>query len=281
MPKLIKFGLDERSTFSDHSLLGGKAAQQVAAAADGLPVNGGLVITTEVFPGSDWLEKQRHNPAALQSEAVRSYLISQGIDLVEALRSLSSKRFAVRSSATSEDLESASFAGSFVTKLNVTTDDVFTAVYQVWSSTFTERVKQYLSDRGLADQWSTLKMAVLIQPMVSPVLSGVALSHPLGRPDSPYISVGVVRGLGEQLVSGEVTPQSFLLERGTYAIVEQQDALDTGVIYEVAGELGRTIEFLEIQRGGAQDIEFAIDTNYNFTLLQNRPIVRRQVTPAP
>jgi pyruvate,water dikinase len=276
MPKLVRIGAADELGISDPNLLGGKAAQQAAAAADGLPVKNSLVITTEVFPGVKWLETQARNPAALQSEAVRQYLEEHGVDLTEAIGFLSSNEFAVRSSATSEDLELASFAGSFVTKLNVPVDSVFSAIYAVWASTFTERVHQYLKDRGLADRWSDLKMAVLIQPMVSPLLSGVALSHPLGRPDSPYISVGVVRGLGEQLVSGEATPQSYLLERGTYAIVEQQDALDTGVIYESAGELGRTIEFLEVSRGVAQDIEFAIDAERNFTLLQNRAIAGRR-----
>jgi pyruvate,water dikinase len=272
MSSLIYIRIGEELSDSELRVLGGKAYQQALAAADGLPVLEGLVLTTEAFPGLAWLEGQAQKPSDLQSLAVRDYLKNLGVDLEQAINELPGRSFAFRSSATSEDLESASFAGSFTTKLNVKADEIFLAVYQVWASTFSERVRRYLIDRGLKESWEKLKMAVLIQPIVPALLSGVGLSHALGKPQDPYVTLGIVRGLGEKLVGGEVTPQSFVLERGTWHIVEQ-DALDTQIVYECAAEIGRVIEFLELMRGTSQDIEFAIDSDYKFTLLQNRPIV--------
>jgi rifampicin phosphotransferase len=257
-------------------LLGGKAHQQAVAAADGLPILNGVVLTTEIFPGQPWLEGQANKSIKEQAESTKHLLNNLGIDLTAALKNLPSQSFAVRSSANAEDLETASFAGSFTTKLNIPPDDIYSAIYEVWASTFSPRLRQYLIDRKLDDYWHKLRMAILIQPMVNPLLSGVALSHPLGKINDPLILVTAIRGLGERLVSGEAEPQTFFLERGTWAIVKQQDALDAEVIYEVSAEIGRTIEFLELQRGLAQDIEFAIDSTYTFILLQNRPIALRQ-----
>jgi phosphoenolpyruvate synthase/pyruvate phosphate dikinase len=271
MPDLIDIEKGAVCSTTDVELLGGKAYQQALAAADNLPVLRGLTLTTDVFPGRLWLQEQAGKSSAQQAEAVREHLKHRGVDLVAALRRVTGSRFAFRSSGNAEDSEPASFAGSFVSKLNVRPEGCFSAIYEVWASTFTERVRQYMSNRGLAGQWETLKMAVLIQPMVSPLLSGVALSHPPGKPDDPNILLTMVRGLGERLVGG-AEPQSYSLERGTWAIVEQRDAIDTEIVYEAAAEIGRIIEFLELRRGAGQDIELAIDWKYELTLLQNRSI---------
>lgn len=257
----------------DSALVGGKACQLSLAGGEGFPIPKSLVLTTEVFPGKAWLQQLADKAPTEQGTETRSYLQGLDVHLTSALSSLGQGRFAVRSSATSEDMETASFAGSFRTKLNVPEDDVFRAVYDVWASTFSKRVKQYMDDRGLSDDFAGLKMAVMIQSMIAPRLSGVALSHPLGKPDTPYISVGVVEGLGEPLVSGVVDPQTFLLERGTWTVVEYQDASAVDVIYEMAGQIGRTVMSLELSRGVPQDVEFAIDRDMRFVLLQNRPIV--------
>ena len=277
MPSLVAIEKGKETTSRDLEVLGGKAFQQALAAADRLPVPKGLVLTTAAFPRRAWLEQQAGKTPDQQAKAVREHLKGLGVDLTEAIRRLPAQAFAFRSSATAEDLEVASFAGSFTTKLNVKLKDAFSAVYEVWASAFSHRVQQYLKDRGLDHHWEKLKLAILIQPMIQPLLSGVALSHPLGKPKHPHIFVGVVRGLGEPLVRGEVEPQTYLLERGTWAIIQQQDASDPDVIYEISAELGRTIEFLEIQRGAPQDIEFVVTRNYVFSLLQNRPIVPHQV----
>jgi phosphoenolpyruvate synthase/pyruvate phosphate dikinase len=283
VPELIDIERGKTGNTMDVEALGGKAYQQALAAADGLPVPVGSVLTTDAFPGKAWLDQQSSRSPAQQAQAVREYLKGLGIDLIAALRRLPSNRLAFRSSANVEDMTSASFAGSFTTKLNVRPETCFSAIYEVWASAFTERVRQYVSDRGLVNDWEAIKMAVLIQPMVSPLVSGVALSHPAGRPEEPNILVSVVRGLGEPLVGGEVDPQTYTLERGTWAIVKQQDAIDVEILYEAAAEIGRVVEFLELRRGHAQDIEFAIQPRCEFILLQNRAIAlgRRDLTESP
>jgi pyruvate,water dikinase len=254
-------------------LLGGKAYQLALAAADALPVPKSLVLTTELFPSRALLEALSTKPPSHQTEFVRRFLLERGIDLSSAIRTLQTPTFACRSSATAEDLAVASFAGSFTTRLQVPEERIHAAIFDVWASTFSNRVHDYMRNRSLEHLWDQLKMAVLIQPMVSPLLSGVGLSHPLGRPTHPYLLITAVRGLGEPLVRGDVEPQTCSIERGSWAIVEQQNVLDSDVVYEMAGEIGRTIEFLEIKRNAPQDIEFVIDHHLSFILLQNRPIV--------
>ena len=272
---LIRIENGTSQTDFDPQSLGGKAYQQALGAVDGLPVVDSLVLATSAFPGRSWVDQRIGNLSQEKAKDVKLLLDDLGIDLQSAVSPMCpGGLFAVRSSATFEDQEVASFAGSFETRLNTAPENIYSAVFDVWASTFTDRVEGYLRDRGLADQTQNLKMAVLIQPMIDPLVAGVALSHPLGRPSDPLIPVDIVRGLGEALVSGRATPQSFLVERGTWAIVELQNALDVPLIYEFASQIGRVVEFLEIARGTPQDIEFAIDSNHRFVLLQNRPIVR-------
>jgi pyruvate,water dikinase len=257
-----------------YEIIGGKAIQQALAAEENLPVLNGLVLTTEVFPGKSWLDIHEKDSYKDISKAVDDLLKKRNIDLYNALIPLKGKKYAVRSSATAEDLEIASFAGSFSTILNVKTINIFDAIYFVWQSAFSERVKKYFAFKKL-NNYENIKMAVLIQPMLKPIISGVAFSHPLGKPEDPHIYVGIIRGLGERLVQGEVFPQVFSIERNTWRIIEQNDMRDSEIIYELASDIGRIIDYLEIKRGIPQDIEFAVEKNMEFILLQNRPIAKR------
>jgi phosphoenolpyruvate synthase/pyruvate phosphate dikinase len=272
MKPLVTISGTSRDAEAGPGLLGGKAYQQLAAALEDLPVLPGTVLTTEAFPGRDWLLAQLHRPPSEQARAVERHLLSLRVDLPELLRSLPGRQFAFRSSANLEDSGAASFAGSFRTCLGIAPSDAYAAVYKVWASTFTPRVAQYVSDRDLSDGLAALRMAVLIQPMLDPLLSGVAFSHRLGQPDDPYVFVGIVRGLGEPLVEGRVNAQVYYIERGTWAIAAHDDAYDLPTVYECAGPLGRIVDHLEVARGAPQDVEFAIMHDLRLILLQNRPL---------
>jgi pyruvate,water dikinase len=196
------------------------------------------------------------------------------VDIGPALNCLQSKYLAVRSSASIEDSRVASFAGSFDTLLGVKKDNVANAIFQVWLSGTQERIAGYATSRGLDLEVGDIRMAVLIQEQIDPLYAGIAFSHFLGQERDPYIFTSVVRGIGEPLVSGEVNGQSYWIERLTYRIARYRDAIDLADIYELAAKIGRTVERLEILRQGPQDVEYAVTNDYEFVLLQNRPMTK-------
>ncbi|QLH74569.1 MAG: hypothetical protein HPY73_03295 [Methanomassiliicoccales archaeon] len=122
------------------------------------------------------------------------------VDLEKAVSSSldPNKKYAIRSSANIEDLESRSYAGQFSTFLNVRgKEEIIDAVVKVWESAATFSVKQY-SDRMGGDVQKVL-MAVLVQEMVSQVISGVSFSmDPVTGVQRPVVEA--VKGSGELLV---------------------------------------------------------------------------------
>lgn len=130
--------------------------------------------------------------------------------------------YAIRSSANVEDSLDNSFAGQFRTILEVTgLDRVIEAIQEVWDSAQSEAVSAYLQ-KTYVDR-NELKMAVMIQEMIQPVLSGVAFSkNPLTAQDE--IVVEAVRGSGIALVQDGVTPLRWVNKWGNWIV--QSDGRD-------------------------------------------------------
>ena len=126
-------------------------------------------------------------------------------ELQSAARELGG-RVSVRSSATLEDAKTHSFAGQFLTVLDVGPDGVADAVRRVWASAFTENVRAYLGRAGL--DASKLAMAVVIQRQLDSRASGVALG------DRRRVMVEAVLGQGEALVSGEAAADRWEVKDG-------------------------------------------------------------------
>jgi pyruvate,water dikinase len=120
--------------------------------------------------------------------------------------------WAVRSSATHEDDDEATAAGLYTTRLGVPLDGLPEAIRECWASLWSDAACAY-HDR-LKTATDETGMAVIIQPLLSPVCSGVAYSqHPLtSNPD--HVLVNAVPGLAEALVSGRVTPDAYLVHVG-------------------------------------------------------------------
>ena len=131
------------------------------------------------------------------------------------------KSYAIRSSANVEDSLDRSFAGQFKSLLNINSvDDVIMAIWSVWSSTDTSTVQAYQQARKTPED--QLKMAVIIQEMVPAVYSGVALSkNPVSGADE--IIVEAVKGEGEQLVQGGVTPLRWVNKWGSWLEKPEED----------------------------------------------------------
>jgi len=137
-----------------------------------------------------------------------------------AYRELGGGLVAVRSSATAEDLPEASFAGQQRTFLNVQgEDEVVTAVQGCWASLFEPRAIFYRHEHGF-DHFK-VGIAVAVQVMVQSEISGVLFTvEPLSN-DQTKILIEAIYGLGEAIVSGEVTPDQYLLDKENLKILEK------------------------------------------------------------
>lgn len=170
--------------------------------------------------------------------------------------------WAVRSSATAEDLEEASFAGQYRSLLDVATDDVTDSIRLVWASLWHRAPRRYRWFRGIDD--TDISMGVLLMQMLQPSHAGVLFtSDPMGARETARIEV--VEGLGEGLVSGDITPDVVLVDR-----TRPTGDLDT---YPFLTELLAAGAAIEAATRRPQDIEWAVERGRLF-VLQARPITR-------
>ncbi|MDH4047447.1 MAG: PEP-utilizing enzyme [Gammaproteobacteria bacterium] len=180
--------------------------------------------------------------------------------------------YAVRSSAVGEDTVRTSFAGQLDSFLNVDSPAALEhSVKATWSSLFSSRVLLYCRHNKI----TVRKMGVIIQPLVRASWSGVLFTRePTGRhSDSMLLEYGP--GLGDRLVSGEITPARLRIGRSDFAFavehtapgVESPDRAAIAALVELAN-LGLR---LEKAYGAAQDIEWCIDEANQLVIVQARP----------
>lgn len=169
---------------------------------------------------------------------------------------------AVRSSAVAEDSASASFAGQYRSVLDVGAGNVEDAVRLCWASLWTAHARAYRNAKGLGG--TDVAMGVVVQAMVAAEWSGVAFTVDPTMADSGLMRVEVVEGLGERLVSGEVTPDVFHLRRDDLATLETDAP-------SFLPELGRCALDIEDRHGGPQDVEWSVAAGRLY-VLQARPI---------
>jgi pyruvate, water dikinase len=229
---------------SDLALVGGKAGKLGEMVRQGLPVPPGFVLTTEAyraFVSGTALATEipallgAVDPTHPETTEVASRKIREAFDRAEFppdLRSEVAKAYdlfvrrhnvrfsAVRSSATAEDLEGASFAGLQDTYLNVSgIDQIFAAIKKCWSSLFTTRVLVYREKKGF--DHLQVHLAVLIQKMVDAVVSGILFTRDPNTGENHMI-VEAGWGLGEAIVGGEVTPDHYVVDGATLKLVHKQ-----------------------------------------------------------
>ncbi|HUT22653.1 MAG TPA: PEP/pyruvate-binding domain-containing protein [Candidatus Bipolaricaulota bacterium] len=133
-------------------------------------------------------------------------------------KKLGAEYVAVRSSATAEDSSIASWAGELESYLNVKEDNLLKSVKKCWSSLFTPRAIFYRFEKGLIK--SKVSVAVVIQEMVNSEIAGITFTvHPVTKdPNQIIIEAGF--GLGEAIVSGSITPDSYVIEKDTWNIID-------------------------------------------------------------
>jgi phosphohistidine swiveling domain-containing protein len=183
---------------------------------------------------------------------------------------------AARSSGHLEDLPGASFAGQYVTHLEIrSTPALVNAIRDCRASARSPQVVAYLQKNRLDE--SQARVSVLVQRMVDAAVAGVAFSvHPTtGRED--HALVECCRGLGEKLVSGRTAPTRYVLNLADTSVVEhdpgaEQVDLAPGILTELRA---RVLD-LQAHFGAPQDIEWAVDADGALWILQSRPITRIQ-----
>src|SRR5207247_626636 len=130
---------------------------------------------------------------------------------------LNAKYVAVRSSATAEDSLFDAWAGQFDSFLNVTSDELLTRVRQCWASLYNSRALSYRLDRGYSGR--AISVPVIVQKMIQGRVAGTAFSvHPVTQ-QSHQLIVEAGYGLGEAVVSGVITPDSYIVDKGTQRII--------------------------------------------------------------
>ncbi len=298
---------------ADVALAGGKGASLGEMTKAGIPVPPGFVVLTNAFDqfmvttgigemiDQELAELSPQNLAEVEvvSEKLRTAILKAPFPLElqktiqEAFTFLNSPCVAVRSSATAEDGVGASWAGELESFLYVDQSGLLQKVQECWTSLFTPRAICYRFEKGFLGK--NVSVAVVVQKMVNAKVSGIAFSvHPVSQnPNHLIIEAGY--GLGEAIVSGSVTPDSYVVAKSNLSIVDayiaQQERrlirADLGgsrwehipkSLQEVQKlsndqilELAKIILTIEAHYGFPCDIEWALESDA-FSIVQSRPI---------
>jgi phosphoenolpyruvate synthase/pyruvate phosphate dikinase len=190
----------------DATLVGGKAANLSRLARMHQRVPDGFCIP--------WTVMEQAHPRELRDE------ITQAIAGLMACHSLPELVVAVRSSAVDEDGSAASFAGQHETFLNIVgVDSIMQAITRCWESVRSERALEYRRKQGLSGE--RLQLAVLVQQLVVSDVSAVVFSANPITGSRDEIIINASWGLGESIVGGTVTPDTFIVRKSDLAIIQR------------------------------------------------------------
>ena len=234
MMKYIK--LFDEIKKDDIAIAGGKGANLGEMTLSKIPVPRGAVVTANAydhFMDVNSIDPDRFESAQLIREAILSAKIPDDIEqeIKDYYESLGEDvRVAVRSSATAEDLEDASFAGQQETYLNITgSENVLSKVRECYASLWGDRAVIYRKNSGYDRQKTAL--AVVIQEMIESDTSGVMFTvDPAG--DRKNVHINASYGLGEAVVSGIVSPDEYICERSGAVVNKIKGSKEEEIIYD-------------------------------------------------
>ncbi|MFM1651889.1 PEP/pyruvate-binding domain-containing protein [Brevibacillus sp. B_LB10_24] len=202
-------------------LVGSKAWHLGRLMQAGIRIPDGFVITSQALErfrqGQDlaWITREDEIGQEILQAAMPADVAVEIAAAYQSLQTSASQRpipVAVRSSSSAEDLPESSFAGQYDTILNVRgTAQLEESIKRCWSSLFSPQVIQYVQHQNIFTEVPS--MAVLVQQMIPADVSGVIFSmNPLNR-DREQIVINASYGLGEAVVSGLVTPDTFYVNK--------------------------------------------------------------------
>jgi pyruvate,water dikinase len=316
---IMPFGI---ATEADHARMGGKCASLARMIATGVNVPDGFAVTIEAYAAHldagelreringliRSIDNDDVDDAETKSAEIRQAILAAAMpaevaaEIRRAYRAIAGSNdlpVAVRSSANAEDMPDASFAGQQDTYLWIVgEDDVVGRVKACWASLFSARAVAYRARIGL-DPFD-VQMGVGVQKMIDAAAAGVALTLDPINGDRSKIVIDSAFGLGEPVVSGEITPDNFVVEKVLLEIVRRKIAdKDHELVADRAARrtvqrvvepqrrsqpslsdaqviaVARLAKSLEKSMGCPQDVEWAIDRDLpdeeNVVILQSRP----------
>ncbi|OGO01887.1 MAG: phosphoenolpyruvate synthase [Chloroflexi bacterium RBG_13_52_12] len=227
-------------TKKDIPLVGGKGANLGEMTNAGIPVPPGFIVTASAY--FDFIEKANlngkiktlldpvnvHDSKQLQDIAIKVQKVitdaamppETAREIEQAYVKMGKGLVAVRSSATAEDLPEASFAGQQATFLNIQGEkDVVKAVQDCWASLFGARAIFYRQEQGF--EHFKVGIAVPVQRMVQSEAAGVMFTVEPTTSNKSKLTIEAVLGLGEMIVSGDVTPDHYSISKKDVKILEK------------------------------------------------------------
>lgn len=174
----------------------------------------------------------------------------------------------VRSSAMNEDGKNKAFAGQYESYLNVSFEDLLEKIKLCWISFYQENVNEYCKSDDV------FGMNVIVQSMINSEYAGVAFSIDPTSDTNNYSIIELVQGLGENLVSGKITPTKFLIRKATNYI--DLKIGDISIDNKIIEELERLVLKIEKIYKCPMDIEYAIKDSLIY-ILQARPITTTNI----
>jgi len=218
-------------TSKDVNLAGGKGASLGEMTKAGFNVPPGFLVIADAFDrfldetdlivevdaALDEVDKEAMHTIENASEKIQALINNKEIpkdiadEILSGFKELDAKFVAVRSSATAEDSARAAWAGQLDTFLNTTKESLLENVRKCWASLFTPRAIFYRFEKGL--HGDKISVAVVVQKMIEPGVSGIGFSvHPVTE-DKNQLIIEAGFGLGEAIVSGQITPDSYVVKK--------------------------------------------------------------------
>lgn len=307
------YDLQDKVLKSDTQILGGKGFSLHEMVKNNINVPDAFVISSELF--HDLMVKQEifHKVEILLGKArVSSFdevseistkirLILSGIvipeefkkDILKQFESSGFSKVSVRSSATLEDGKENAWAGQLETFLNISQNNLLESIKKCWLSLYSERALVYMKENNFLHK--KVGVAVVIQKMIDSEVSGVGFSINPTDGDANIVIIESIYGLGEFMVAGSVTPDSYYIskdqrmiiqknlvsqkkklvldkESGT-VVIKTDDAKDGNVKMTDSQYLNLFDKIISCENlfKWPQDVEWALKNNKLY-ILQSRPI---------
>ncbi len=317
MPKLPIVANFKDLDKNDTELVGGKGANLAEISHAGFPVPPGFVVTVEAYDlflrENDLIKKiydilrslDVNDPAQLEqaSRKIQKMISTAKVpgdvskSTILNYKKLSgfmkNSLVAVRSSATAEDMPGTSFAGQQVTFLDVRGEaNLINKLRECWASLFTARSIYYRVVNKIPHE--KVKIAVVVQKMVQSEVSGVMFSIDPVSNDKDRIIVESVWGLGEMIVQGSVVPDTYVVQKDTFAILSKEISDQSVMLSRIKGKtkefpvpkkligkqkisdkqivaLARYADRIQKHYYFPQDIEWALEKDKLY-IVQTRPV---------
>jgi phosphoenolpyruvate synthase/pyruvate phosphate dikinase len=297
----------------DASIAGGKGASLGEMTRAGIPVPPGFVVLATAFERFleetdlnveidailDVVNHKEIHTVEDASEKIQALILQAEMpkdiatEIKKYFKNLNAKFVAVRSSATAEDSSTAAWAGQLESYLNTTEKNLLQNIQKCWASLFTPRAIFYRFEKELHKQ--KISVAVVVQKMVESEASGIAFSvHPVTQ-DYNQLIIEAGFGLGEAIVSGQITPDSYVVEKQPRRIIDKNVEIQSKGLYRAKSggnewlditkekgekqvlsdteilELSEIVLRIENHYGFPSDIEWAFEKG-KFYIVQSRPI---------